>query len=162
MNQVPIPDKIKRFIWLGIPSVPYLEAILLIRDRADKSWDYEEIARRLYLGEAAVQALLVKLFTSGVIMVDAHTPQRFRLCVVAVALWPHLGGIIMMINTMLGGAIVMASLTIALFFLHFWKSTRDRFFLYFALSFALEAVNRILFLVPHSTDGVRTDPRRYS
>ena len=53
-----------------------------------------------------------------------------------------------MINAMLGGAMIMASLTIALFFLRFWKNTRDRFFLYFALSFALEAVNRILlFLV---------------
>lgn len=45
------------------------------------------------------------------------------------------------------GAIAMASLTIALFFLRFWKATHDRFFLFFALSFGLEAVSRILFLV---------------
>jgi len=50
----------------------------------------------------------------------------------------------MFINTIIAGAIVMASLTIALFFLRFWKSTHDRFFLFFATSFVLEAINRIL------------------
>lgn len=50
----------------------------------------------------------------------------------------------MELNAILTGAIVMASLVISLFFLRFWKSTRDRFFLYFAMSFVLEAVNRTL------------------
>ena len=50
----------------------------------------------------------------------------------------------MFVNTIIAGAIVMASLTIALFFLRFWKSTHDRFFLFFAIAFALEAFNRIL------------------
>jgi hypothetical protein len=42
------------------------------------------------------------------------------------------------------GAIAMASLVISLFFLRFWKTTRDRFFLFFAASFLLEAINRIM------------------
>lgn len=42
------------------------------------------------------------------------------------------------------GAIAMASLVISLFFLRFWKTTGDRFFLFFAASFFLEAINRIL------------------
>jgi len=46
-------------------------------------------------------------------------------------------------NQMLSGAIAVASLVAALFFLRFWRNTRDRFFLYFALSFALEGLNRI-------------------
>ena len=33
------------------------------------------------------------------------------------------------------GAITMGSLVIALFFLRFWRSSGDRFFIYFALSF---------------------------
>ena len=45
-------------------------------------------------------------------------------------------------DLMLLGAIVMASLTAALFFLRFWKHTHDRFFLYFALSFGIEGANR--------------------
>ena len=59
----------------------------------------------------------------------------------------------MALDAVFAGAIAMASLTIALFFLRFWKATHDRFFLFFALSFGLEAVSRILFLVqPLSVD----------
>ena len=45
---------------------------------------------------------------------------------------------------MLLGAIAMASLIAGLFFLRFWKTTRDRFFLYFALSFWIQAVSRVI------------------
>jgi uncharacterized membrane protein HdeD (DUF308 family) len=47
-------------------------------------------------------------------------------------------------NDMLSGAIAMASAIIALFFLRFWRASRDRFFLYFALSFAIEGVHRVV------------------
>jgi uncharacterized membrane protein HdeD (DUF308 family) len=40
------------------------------------------------------------------------------------------------------GAIAMASLTVGLFFLRFWKDTGDRLFLFFAMSFLLEGLNR--------------------
>lgn len=46
------------------------------------------------------------------------------------------------LNAILAGAITMASLVIALFFLRFWKTSRDRFFLYLALSFVLQALAR--------------------
>lgn len=46
-------------------------------------------------------------------------------------------------NQMLAGAIAMASITIALFFLRFWRASGDRFFLYFALSFAIEGLHRV-------------------
>lgn len=46
-------------------------------------------------------------------------------------------------NQMLSGAIAVASLLAGLFFLRFWRSSGDRFFLYFALSFGLEGLNRI-------------------
>jgi uncharacterized membrane protein HdeD (DUF308 family) len=47
-------------------------------------------------------------------------------------------------NDLITGAISMASLIIGLFFLRFWRNTRDRFFLYFALSFGIEGVHRIV------------------
>jgi uncharacterized membrane protein HdeD (DUF308 family) len=43
---------------------------------------------------------------------------------------------------MLLGAIAMASWVAGLFFLRFWRDTRDRLFLYFAISFLVEGVNR--------------------
>jgi hypothetical protein len=46
------------------------------------------------------------------------------------------------VTTFLTGAISLACLVAALFFLRFWRSTRDTFFIYFSLSFALEAFSR--------------------
>ena len=45
-------------------------------------------------------------------------------------------------NLVLLGAIAMASLVAGLFFLRFWKDTRDRFFLFFSVSFFVEGMNR--------------------
>jgi uncharacterized protein DUF5985 len=46
------------------------------------------------------------------------------------------------VNEILIGAIATASFVAGLFFFRFWRSTRDRFFLYFALSFWIEGANR--------------------
>lgn len=43
---------------------------------------------------------------------------------------------------MLSGAIAIGWLIAGLFFFRFWRHTKDKFFLYFALSFWLEAGNR--------------------
>ena len=45
-------------------------------------------------------------------------------------------------NELLAGGIATASLIVGLFFFRFWRTTRDRFFLWFALSFLIEGVNR--------------------
>jgi hypothetical protein len=45
-------------------------------------------------------------------------------------------------NTLLAGGIATASLIAGLFFFRFWRTTRDRFFLWFALSFLIEGINR--------------------
>lgn len=45
-------------------------------------------------------------------------------------------------DLMLLGAIAMASLIVGLFFLRFWRDTKDRFFLFFAVSFLVEGLNR--------------------
>ena len=42
------------------------------------------------------------------------------------------------------GAISMAYLVAFLFFLRFWKTTGDMFFLFFAISFFMEGVNRAI------------------
>lgn len=61
-------------------------------------------------------------------------------------------------NEMLLGGIATASIIAGLFFLRFWKSTRDRFFLYFAMSFGIEGFNRILMRL---TGGLREDVPTY-
>ena len=47
-------------------------------------------------------------------------------------------------NAVLMGAVAMASLVAALFFLRFWRQTADRFFLLFAIAFAVDAVTRLI------------------
>jgi hypothetical protein len=47
-------------------------------------------------------------------------------------------------NQMMIGAIAAASFAAGLFFFRFWRTTRDRFFLLFALSFWIEGVNRVV------------------
>jgi hypothetical protein len=49
------------------------------------------------------------------------------------------------IHHMLLGGIVVASFLVSLFFLRFWRTTGDRFFLYFAVSFLIEGLNRCCF-----------------
>lgn len=47
-------------------------------------------------------------------------------------------------NDILVGAISTASIVAGLFFFRFWRTTRDRFFIFFALSFWIEGVNRLV------------------
>jgi uncharacterized membrane protein HdeD (DUF308 family) len=51
-----------------------------------------------------------------------------------------------MIEGFLLGVIATASFTAGLFFLRFWKKTRDRLFFAFATFFFIEAMNRIVSL----------------
>lgn len=65
----------------------------------------------------------------------------------------------MFLNPILGGALAMGSIIVALFFLRFWKNTRDSFFIYFTAAFALEGISWILFLDHHQRVN---DPVIYS
>lgn len=49
----------------------------------------------------------------------------------------------MNIPEMLLGAIAAACFIVALFFLRFWKTSHDRFFLFFAIAFIVEGISRI-------------------
>jgi hypothetical protein len=64
-----------------------------------------------------------------------------------------------MVNNILTGAIVMGSLVIALFFLRFWRNTHDRLFLYFSLSFGIEALHRLYSAL--TNDGGEDSPLHY-
>ena len=61
-------------------------------------------------------------------------------------------------NEMLWGAIATASIIVGFFFLRFWRSTHDRFFLFFAMSFWIEGLNRI---VVGLVGGLREDAPYY-
>jgi hypothetical protein len=48
------------------------------------------------------------------------------------------------INSVLSGAVAMASFVATLFFLRFWRQTRDSFFLLFSIAFGLDAATRFV------------------
>ena len=62
-------------------------------------------------------------------------------------------------NNVFAGAIAMASFVIALLFLRFWRNSRDRFFLYFALSFGIEGVHRVFSAITY--DEAEDTPLHY-
>jgi hypothetical protein len=47
------------------------------------------------------------------------------------------------LNALVQGGIAMACAVASLFFYRFWNQTRDRFFLFFGVSFAIAAVERV-------------------
>jgi uncharacterized membrane protein HdeD (DUF308 family) len=55
------------------------------------------------------------------------------------------------INSVLLGAVAMASLVAALFFLKFWRQTRDALFLLFAIAFGVDAAMRLVLGLSHVT-----------
>ena len=61
-----IPDEVRRFILTSIPSVPYLEALLLLRAEPRQHWDAHRLAGRLYIGEPQASALLQAMQQAGV------------------------------------------------------------------------------------------------
>jgi hypothetical protein len=48
------------------------------------------------------------------------------------------------LGSVLMGAVAMASFVAMLFFLRFWRQTRDQFFLLFAVAFGLDAATRFV------------------
>jgi DNA-binding IclR family transcriptional regulator len=65
-----IPDDILRFILTSVPSVPYLEALLLLRSAETQAWDAMGLARRLYIPQQKAEELLRQLAESGCVAME--------------------------------------------------------------------------------------------
>lgn len=61
-----IPDDVRRFVLTSIPSIPYLEAVLVLRRDPAKRWDAFSLAKALYVPAPRAAALLRELTASGV------------------------------------------------------------------------------------------------
>lgn len=48
------------------------------------------------------------------------------------------------VSTVMTGAVAMASAVAMLFFLRFWRQTRDSFFLLFAVAFGIDSMTRVV------------------
>jgi hypothetical protein len=73
-----IPDDVRRFVLTSVPSVPYLEAMLLFQKERQKTRNAADLAARLYVAESAANGLLQGLTAAGVIVADKVDPGTFR------------------------------------------------------------------------------------
>ncbi|HEY8194478.1 MAG TPA: DUF5985 family protein [Hyphomicrobium sp.] len=56
------------------------------------------------------------------------------------------------LNSVMLGAAAMASCVAAIFFLRFWRQSRDTLFLCFAIAFAIDAATRLMLGLGHVSD----------
>jgi len=76
MSRDALPDEIRRFIATSVVSVPYLEAMLLLRSEPAEPWDAARLARRLYMDDARAGELLALLLQAEVVKVaDTAAPS---------------------------------------------------------------------------------------
>jgi hypothetical protein len=55
-------------------------------------------------------------------------------------------------TSVLMGAVAMASFVATIFFLRFWRETRDTLFLLFAIAFGVDALTRSVLALVHPSD----------
>ena len=66
MTHSPIPEDLRRFILTSVPSVPFLEAMLLLRADPTQQWESAMLASRLYIRERVASQVLADLCTAGI------------------------------------------------------------------------------------------------
>lgn len=73
MSREPIPENLYRLILTSIPSVPYLEALLVFRANAARPVSVREISSRLYMPEKAAFELVLQLREAGIVRAEDGT-----------------------------------------------------------------------------------------
>lgn len=76
MSEPVIPPEVRRFVLGTLPSVPHLEALLLLRDRP-QGLSHDELAARLYVTKATAARLAADLDRSGLAVSDG-TQASYR------------------------------------------------------------------------------------
>lgn len=62
-----IPAEVRRFVLTRIPSVPHIEALMLLRASAPDSWSAATLAPRLYVRKPVAAAVLDDLHQAGML-----------------------------------------------------------------------------------------------
>jgi hypothetical protein len=72
-----IPDHVRRFIVSNVPTIPHLEAILLLRGSPGRSHSCALVAERLYIAEKVAAAVMGDLLSSGIVALATEAPQNY-------------------------------------------------------------------------------------
>lgn len=77
MTHQELPADIRRFVLTSIPSVPYLEAVLLLRAQPEEAWEATDLARRLYVADRTAADLVQQLRDGGVAEAAGESAIRY-------------------------------------------------------------------------------------
>jgi hypothetical protein len=72
-----LPADVRRFILTSVPSVPFLEAVLLLRAEPAQAWTAGRLAQRLYVTERTAAELLGQLRDGGIAESAGEIAVRF-------------------------------------------------------------------------------------
>jgi hypothetical protein len=78
MPRPTLPPDVQRFLLTRIPSIPFLEALLLFHREQPRSLAAAEVGHRLYLGESGAARLLDALIGAGMVVPVAGAPPVYR------------------------------------------------------------------------------------
>jgi len=73
-----LPDDVRRFLLGSVSSIPYLEALLLLRSQPETRWSVRQVAQRLYVSDRRAQELLAELDATGVVEGSPAEGLQFR------------------------------------------------------------------------------------
>jgi len=77
MDNFSIPEDLRRFVLTSIPSVPFLEALLLMRADPEQCWSRDTLARRLYVRDKVAEGLLAELCFAGIAAPSPTDPDAY-------------------------------------------------------------------------------------
>ena len=77
MTKHAVPDDVRRFILTSVPSVPYLEALLLLRSQPGRAWSAPAVAGRLYISDTQARELLDAMQQAGMAAPGERDAFRF-------------------------------------------------------------------------------------
>lgn len=75
MPKPEIPPEVRRFVLTSIPSVPHIEALMLVRSNAPAGWTALEVAQRLYVTPAVATGVLADLCQAGMLRSEGPSPS---------------------------------------------------------------------------------------
>jgi hypothetical protein len=78
MPEQNIPDEVRRFILTSIPSVPYLESILLLQRETSSAWNAARLAERIYVPQAHAAFLLRSLEAARISAKEPGVQDGYR------------------------------------------------------------------------------------
>ena len=76
MGKEKLTEDLRNFIQ-SIPSIPYLEAILLLKGPPVKVWEAETVGKRLYLAKDQVGIILKKLCAARICSIVPNHPDQY-------------------------------------------------------------------------------------